>query len=31
MPSMQKKLITRKQFHKILSYYPEDVYYTLCR
>jgi hypothetical protein len=31
MPSMQKKLQTRKHFQKILMYYPVDVYYTLCR
>jgi hypothetical protein len=31
MPSMQRKLMVRKQFQKILLYYPVDVYYTLCR
>jgi hypothetical protein len=31
MPSMQWKLLIRKQFQKILSYEPNDVYYTLCR
>lgn len=30
MPSMQRKLLVKRQFQKILTYYPDDVYYTLC-
>jgi hypothetical protein len=30
MPTMQRKLLVRKNFQKILEYYPNDVYYTLC-
>lgn len=29
MPSMQRKLLVRKNFQKILTYYPHDVYYSL--
>ena len=29
MPSMQRKLLVKKNFQKILTYYPDDVYYSL--
>lgn len=29
MPSMQRKLLIKQEFQKILTYYPHDVYYTL--
>lgn len=30
MPSMQRKLLVKQQFQRILTYYPHDVYYSLC-
>lgn len=30
MPSMQRKLLIKKKFQSILTYYPQDVYYSLC-
>lgn len=30
MPSMQRKLLIKQKFQTILTYYPDDVYYSLC-
>lgn len=27
---MQRKLMVKQQFQRILTYYPDDVYYSLC-